>query len=56
MFLGLIRLELLGQLRIADFIGVKVGHAHTRTMFHFESADVVQERSPPVIRSRSSAT
>ena len=46
MFLN--RLQLARQLRITNLIGVKVGHAHPHTVFHFESADVVQEWSPLV--------
>ena len=47
MFLN--RLELARQVRITNLIGVKVGHAHPHTVFHFEGADVVQERSPSFI-------
>ena len=47
---GLInRLQLARQVRITNLIGVKVGHAHPRTVFHFEGADVVQERSPSFV-------
>ncbi len=55
---GLInRLQLARQVRITNLIGVKVGHAHPRTVFHLEGADVVQERSPSFDTSaRSSAT
>ena len=47
MFLN--RLELARQVRITNLIGVKIGHAHPRTVFHFEGADVVQKRSPSFI-------
>ena len=47
---GLInRLELAREVRITNFIGVKVGHAHPHTVFHLGSADVVQERSPSFV-------
>ena len=47
MFLN--RLQLARQVRITNLIGVKVGHAHPRTVFHLEGADVVQERSPSFV-------
>ncbi len=43
------RLELFRQLRIADFIGVEVADIDPDPMFHFACAQVVQERSPPVV-------
>ena len=47
MFLN--RLQLARQVRITNLIGVKVGDAHPRTVFHLEGADVVQERSPSFV-------
>src|SRR5438128_1249608 len=47
MFLN--RLQLARQVRITNLIGVKVGHAHPHTVFHFEGADVVQKRSPAFV-------
>ena len=41
--------EFFRQLRITNFIGVKVGHAHPHTVFHLEGADVVQIRSPAFV-------
>ena len=43
------RLELFGQLRIADFIGVKVADIDPDPMLHFAYPQLVQERSPPFI-------
>ena len=43
------RLELFGQLRIADFIGVKVADIDPDPMLHFACPQLVQERSPPVM-------
>ena len=40
------RLELFRQLRIANFIGVEVGHATARAVFHLAGAKIVQERAP----------
>src|SRR5205814_4484913 len=43
------RLKLLGKLRITDFIVVKACDADAQAMFHFACAEVVQERSPPLV-------
>ena len=43
------RLELLGQLRIADFIGVEVADIDPDPMLHFACPQLVQKRSPTVM-------
>src|SRR5207253_8164315 len=47
--MSLYRLKLLGKLRITDFIVVKACDADAQAMFHFACAEVVQERSPPLV-------
>ena len=47
MFLN--RFELLGQLRIAHFIGVEVADMDPDPMLHFACPQLMQERSPPVV-------
>src|SRR6266513_501341 len=47
MFLN--RLQLARQVRITNLIGVKVGHAHPHTVFHFQGAKIMQEWSPLLV-------
>ena len=43
------RLQLARQVRITNFIGVKIGHTDPHTVFHLEAADFVQKRSPLLV-------
>src|SRR6476660_3300396 len=47
MFLN--RLELFGQVRITDFIGVEIADVQADPVFYFARAKVMQERPPTVV-------
>src|SRR5207253_9542838 len=49
--MSLNRLKLLGKLRIADFIVVKVCDPDTHSVFYFASPKIVQEGSPMFVFS-----